>query len=236
FNEVIALVKENTTTNYGVKPNLARSVKQLGEVFALDITKGVKKLTFGLEEFIKEKKIGITIGVDAGGDALAVGYESGVRSPLADAVSVAVLNELNGLVAVVGLGSDGELKFEELMLNIAEIYKNGGFLGCSAITAEDCTQMLTLCKEVVTEASKIPIMAFRGDFGLKKIRKGRTVLVTPISALIFYFKAQNVFEINETAKLIKDCGDLEDANRILNKNGIITELDYERSVSDFEIA
>lgn len=235
FNEVIALVKETTMTNYGVKPNLARAAKQLGEVFALDITKGVKKLAMGLEEFINEKKIGITIGVDVGGDALAVGYESGVRSPLADAVSVAVLNELNGFVSVVGLGSDGELKFEELMLNIAEIYKNSGFLGCSAITEEDCMQMLSVCEDVVTEASKIPIIAFKGDFGLKKIRKGRTVLVTPISALIFYFRAKSVFEINETAKLIRDCGNLEEANKILNKNGIITELDYEKSVSNFEI-
>ncbi|MEM2727065.1 MAG: DUF1152 domain-containing protein [Archaeoglobaceae archaeon] len=235
FNEVITLVKETTMTKYGVKPNLARSAKHLGEVFALDITKGVKKLARGLEEFINEKQIGITIGVDAGGDALAVGYESGVRSPLADAVSVAVLSEINGLVSVVGIGSDGELKFEELMLNIAEIYKSNGFLGCSSVTTEDSREMLKLCEDVVTEASRIPIMAHQGDLGLKKIRKGRTVLITPISALIFYFRAKEVFEINETARLIQDCENLEEANRILNKNGITTELDYERLVSDVKI-
>ncbi|MCS7144252.1 MAG: DUF1152 domain-containing protein [Archaeoglobaceae archaeon] len=235
FNEVIALLKENCRTNYGIKPNLARSAKQLGEVLALDITKGAKKLARGLEEFIAEKKIGITIGVDAGGDALAVGYESGVRSPLADAMSVAVLNEINGFVSVVGIGSDGELKFEELMLNIAEIYKKIGFLGCSSITSEDCKEMLKLCEDVVTEASRIPIMAHRGELGLKKIRKGRTVLITPISALIFYFRAKSVFEMNETAMLIRDCENIEEANRVLNKNGIITELDYERLVSDVKI-
>lgn len=235
FNEVIALVKETTMTNYGVKPNLARSAKQLGEVFAIDITKGVKKLARGFEEFINERKIGITIGVDAGGDALAVGYESGVRSPLADAVSVAVLNEINGLVSVAGIGSDGELKFEELMLNISEIYKSGGFIGCSSVTAEDSREMLRLCEDVVTEASRIPIMAHRGELGLKKIRKGRTVLITPISALIFYFKAKNVFELNETARLIKECESIEEANKLLNKNGITTELDYERLVSNVKI-
>lgn len=236
FNDVIGLLNENTRTKYGVKPNLARSAKYFGEVFALDITKGTKRLAEGLEEFIEENKIGLTIGVDAGGDAIAIGYESGVRSPLADAVSVAVLSELDGIVSITGLGSDGELKFEELMLNIAELFKKGGFLGCSSVSSEDCREMQLLCEQVVTEASKIPVMAYRGEFGLKKIRKGRTVLITPISALIFYFRARNVLEINETAKLIKDCEGIEEANRILNKNGITTELDYERSVSDFKVA
>ncbi|MEM2086146.1 MAG: DUF1152 domain-containing protein [Archaeoglobaceae archaeon] len=235
FNEVLAFVNENTRTNYGVKPNLARSAKYLGKVVALDITKGVKKLGRGLEEFILENRIGLVIGVDAGGDAIAIGYESGVRSPLADALSVAVLNEIGGIVAVSGIGGDGELKFEELMLNISGLFRNGGFLGCSSITAEDCTEMLKLCEEVLTEASKIPIMAYNGELGLKKIRKGRTVLITPLSALIFYFKADEVFEINETARLIRDAKNLEEANRILNKNGITTELDYERSVSNIEI-
>ncbi|MDI9610496.1 MAG: DUF1152 domain-containing protein [Archaeoglobaceae archaeon] len=235
LNEVLAFVNENTRTNYGVKPNLARSAKYLGKVVALDITKGVKKLGRGLEEFILENRIGLVIGVDAGGDAIAIGYESGVRSPLADALSVAVLNEIGGIVAVSGIGGDGELKFEELMLNISGLFRNGGFLGCSSITAEDCTEMLKLCEEVLTEASKIPIMAYNGELGLKKIRKGRTVLITPLSALIFYFKADEVFEINETARLIRDAKNLEEANRILNKNGITTELDYERSVSNIEI-
>jgi len=236
FNEVIAVLREDSRTNYGVKPNLARSAKYFGEVYALDITKGTKKLAKGLREFVEEKKIGITIGVDAGGDAIAIGYESGVRSPLADAISVAVLSELEGIVSIAGIGSDGELKFEELMMNIAELFKGGGFLGCSAISAVDCEEMLKLCNHVVTEASRVPLMAYSGEFGIKKIRKGRTVLITPISALVFYFRAKNVLEINEAAKLLRESESIEEANRILNKNGIMTELDYERSVSDFKVA
>ncbi|MCS7129794.1 MAG: DUF1152 domain-containing protein [Archaeoglobaceae archaeon] len=235
INDVLAFLNEKTRTNYGVKPNLARSAKYLGKVVALDITKGVRKLKKGLDDFASENKISLLIGVDAGGDAIAVGYESGVRSPLADALSLAVLSELNGIVAIVGIGGDGELKLEELTLNIAELFKNDGFLGCSSITTEDCREMLMLCEEVVTEASKIPIIAKKGEVGLRKIRRGRTVLITPFSALIFYFKAKKVFEINETAKLIVEAENLEKANRILNKNGIITELDYERSVSNVEI-
>jgi len=236
FSEVIGVVDEDTRTNYGVIPNLARAAKYLGEVIALDITKGTKKLVSGMKEFMEENEIGMLLGVDAGGDSLAVGYESGLRSPLADAISVALLKELDGIVAVAGIGSDGELKFEELMLNMAEILKMGGFLGCSSLTEDDCREMVEMCNYVVTEASKIPIMAYSGELGLKRIRKGRTVLITPISALIFYFKARSVFEINEAAKLVTNCESIGEANAVLNKNGITTELDYERSVSDIKVA
>lgn len=231
FAETIAIISEETRTFDGIKPNLARSARFFGRVVGLDITKGVRRLRRDLEKFIETEHIGLLIGVDAGGDAISVGYESGVRSPLADAMSVALLSELDGLVAVTGFGSDGELKLEEIMLNVSEIMRINGFLGCSSLSGEDCAEMERICKEVVTEASKIPILAYRGELGLKKIRKGRTVLITPISALVLYFRAKAVMEVNESARLVLNAEDIESANRILNKNGIITELDYERAIS-----
>ncbi|MEM0350683.1 MAG: DUF1152 domain-containing protein [Archaeoglobaceae archaeon] len=232
ISETLAFIKEDTRTSYNVRPNLSRAAKSLGKVLGLDITKGVKELSDDLRDFKEAWKIDLIIGVDAGGDAIAVGYESGVKSPLADAISVAVLGVLDEIVAVSGLGSDGELKFEEILLNISELYKNKGFLGCTSLSERDYLQMQLMSNEVVTEASKVPILAYCGEFGLKKIRKGRTVLITPLSALIFYFKAKNVMELNECAKLVLNAKDLEEANKILNKNGIMTELDYERLVSE----
>uniref|UniRef100_A0A7J2THI2 DUF1152 domain-containing protein n=1 Tax=Archaeoglobus fulgidus TaxID=2234 RepID=A0A7J2THI2_ARCFL len=226
--KTLAFISEDTRTVDGVKPNLARAAKFFGKVLGLDITKGVRQLYEDLRDFAEFEGIDLIIGVDAGGDAIAVGYESGVRSPLADAISVAVLSLLDGIVAISGFGSDGELKIEELLMNISELYKNNGFLGCTSLSKADCEEMLKLCGEVVTEASMIPLLSYRGDFGLKKIRKGRTVLITPLSAIIFYFKARAVLELNECARLVINAGNIEEANEILNKNGIMTELDYER--------
>jgi len=226
--ETLALIKEETRTHQGVKPNLARAAKFFGKVLGLDITKGVKQLREDLEDFAEMEGIELIVGIDAGGDAISVGYESGVRSPLADAISVAVLGLLDGIVAVSGFGSDGELKVEELLLNMSELYKNKGFLGCTSLSQNDFEEMLKICEEVVTEASRIPLLAYQGDFGIKKIRKGRTVLITPLSALIFYFRAKNVLELNECARLVLNSKSIEEANEILNRNGIMTELDYER--------
>ncbi|MDI9646698.1 MAG: DUF1152 domain-containing protein [Archaeoglobales archaeon] len=227
INNVLAYIYEDTKTYYGVKPNLARSSKHFGKVVALDITKGVRELVKGIKEFIDETDIGLIVGVDAGGDALATGYESGVRSPLADAISVAVLKNIDGILAVLGFGSDGELKTEELLLNISEIIKIGGYLGCTSISYEDYREMMKVADFVVTEASYIPLMSFEGFFGIKKLRKGRTSIISPLSTLIFYFRASKVFEINEAAKIVERARNIREANELLHRAGITTELDFE---------
>lgn len=230
-NDTVGIANENTRTSDGIEPNIARAAKHLGRIVALDITKGVKRLARGIRDFTEKEGIGIVIGVDAGGDAISVGFESGVRSPLADAISVAALKQIDGLIAVTGFGSDGELRVEELLLNISQIIANGGFLGCTSMSRRDYIRMKEIVKDVTTEASMLPLLAYEGYFGLKKLRKGRTAIVTPLSTLIFYFKAKSVFEINDAAKIVESASDFEEANILLNREGILTEYDFERAVS-----
>jgi len=230
-NETVAIADEKTRTVDGVIPNIARASKHLGEVVALDLTKGAGKLADGLKDFAEREKISLIVGVDAGGDAISIGFESGVRSPLADAICVAALKKAGGIVAVTGFGSDGELRFEELLFNISQIMKNGHFLGCSAMSRKDYEMMQSLVKDVKTEASMIPLMAFEGEMGLKRLRKGRSALITPLSTLIFYFKAEGVYEINQAAKIVEGAGSFEEANSLLHLEGILTEFDFERAVA-----
>ncbi len=232
FNDVIGFANKDTRTYYGVIPTVARAAKHFGKVLALDITKGSEKLSKGLKEFICDEKISLVVGIDGGGDAIAVGYESGVKSPLADSICVAALSDIEGsIIGVFGFGSDGELRFEELLLNISKLMKSKSFLGTIAMGDKDYKEMTKLTQDVYTEASKIPIMAYEGEFGIKKIRESRTVLITPLSVLTFYFNSNGVFEINRAAKLVKNAKDIEDANKALNEAGILTELDFERAVS-----
>ncbi len=231
INETVGIANENTRTIDGIIPNIARAARHLGRVVALDLTKNVSALADGIRDFADREGISIVVGVDAGGDAISVGFESGVRSPLADAICVAALKRIGGIVAVTGFGSDGELRIEELLLNISYILKNGGFLGCSSLSRKDYEEMRKVIKDVTTEASLIPLMAFEGEMGLKKLRKGRSALVTPLSTLIFYFKAESVFEINQAAKIIEKARNFEEANSLLHVEGILTEYDFEKAVS-----
>ncbi|HDN74032.1 hypothetical protein DRP04_01495 [Archaeoglobales archaeon] len=231
INDLIGFAFPKTRTKYGIKPNVARAAEHFGKVVAIDITKGPKSLANALRNFSEKLDVSLFVGVDAGGDAISVGFESGVKSPLSDATCVSALKDVNGIVAVFGFGSDGELRFEELLLNISEIIKMDGFLGCTSMSKNDYKEMKEITKFVVTEASSIPIMAFEGEFGVKKIRKSRTVLISPLCILTFYFKAESVFKINQAARIIEEAKNLEEANRLLNRNGILTELDFERAIT-----
>ena len=231
INETVGIANENTKTADGVIPNIAKAAKHFGKVVALDLTKNVGKLAEGIRDFAEKEGISLIVGVDAGGDAISVGFESGVRSPLADAICVAALKKVGGIVAVTGFGSDGELRVEELLLNISDIIKKGGFLGCSSMSRRDYELMRNAVRDVTTEASMIPLMAFEGEMGLKKLRKGRSALVTPLSTLIFYFRAEAVFEINHAAKIVERAETFEEANSLLHAEGILTEYDFERAVA-----
>ncbi len=230
-NECVGIADKNVRTKDGFIPNIARAAKHFGKVVALDITKGPMKLAEEIRDFAEKERISVIVGVDAGGDAISVGFESGVRSPLADAMCVAALAKLNGVVAVTGFGSDGELRMEELLLNISEILRKGGMLGCSSMSREDYELMKKVTEDVATEASMIPVLAYEGELGLKKLRKGRTALISPLCTLVFYFKAQSVFEINEAAKIVEKAESFREANDKLHRAGILTEYDFERIVS-----
>ena len=239
INSTVAFANKDTKTYYGVKPTVARAANVFGSVVALDITKGPKKLVDGILKFTKQYEIDLIIGMDSGGDSLCIGFESGVRSPLADSTCVATLSMLKSkikrsIIGVFGFGSDGELKVEELLQNMSLLMKNGGFYGCISLGQEDYKLMLELTKHVVTEASMLPLKAYEGRLGLEKMRDGRTVLVTPISTLTFYFDSDEVFKLNRLAREVIDAENIEKANEKLNKLGIFTELDYERLVSKFK--
>ncbi|RLI80577.1 hypothetical protein DRP05_00040 [Archaeoglobales archaeon] len=234
-NSTVAIANESTTTNYGVKLTIARAARVFGEVVALDITKGVKKLVEGLLDFAEKYKIDLIVGMDSGGDALCMGFESGIKSPLADSICVATLSKLeNSIIGVFGFGSDGELRIEELLHNISILMKNKGFLGCLAFGEEEYRQMIELTKEVITEASMLPLRAYEGRLGLEKMRDGRTVIVSPLSTLTFYFDSEKVFELNALAKEVEDADSINKANEKLNNLGVFTELDYERAVSKYD--
>lgn len=75
------------------------------------------------------------------------------------------------------------------------------------------------------------LRAFQGHTGTATIRGGRRTLeLTPAAAATVYFDP--VLAIDSTARLAAavDCASsLDDANRILRRRGVRTELDWEAS-------
>src|SRR5262245_31991975 len=103
------------------------------EILLVDINGGVNGGGEGLEVAMKEFKADLLVGLDVGGDSLAQGNETGLRSPLADSIMLAAYAELEKrghrtLWAVFGYGSDGELTVDEIETALSKLAKVGAWL------------------------------------------------------------------------------------------------------------
>ncbi len=199
------------------------------DVLLIDINHP-SRLMKDLENYVMENGFEFVIGVDAGGDALTTGREKGLRSPLADALMISILKNIPSNVCVTGMGSDGELKREELERNMTLLAKWGEFAGCHEMPPEVLDLMERVIENVDTEASKIPFMGARGYYGKVSIRNGIQVDVSLISSLCFYFTASGVYRLNALARAVDGSETIQEASSRLNSIGIKTELDLEREL------
>lgn len=205
------------------------------EVLLIDINGGVNGVVEGLEAAMTEFKTDLLVGLNVGGDSLAQGHESGLRSPLADSIMLAAFADLEKrgwrtLWGVFGYGSDGELSVGEIEVALSKVAAAGGLLGAWSLTGKTATELEEIIKTVPTEASAIPVQCFRGALGESKIRSGqRTVRLTPLTTLTFFISSSVLYEtLSRPAQAVRACASLEAANDALHAIGIKTELDLER--------
>ena len=205
------------------------------EVLLVDINGGVRGVVEGLELALKEYQADLLVGLDVGGDSLARGDESGLRSPLADSIMLASYAELEQrghrtIWGVFGYGSDGELTVDEIEAALSKLAAAGGWLGACSLTPKIAAELNEVIKTVPTEASAIPVECFYGGLGNRKIRSGqRGVKMTPLTALTFFLATTTVYEtLSRPAQAVRATTSLEEANSALHSIGIRTELDLER--------
>ncbi len=227
INDCLAWI--NPRSNYkGLKLIVSQVAEFLGDrVLGVDLSKGERYLTESLRDFVEQERIDLIVGVDAGGDSLARGFEKGLHSPLADAIVLSSLRRFNSILAIVGFGSDGELKRSELEMYLSEIARMNGILGASLITKDFADCISDFVSEVYTIASKIPIMASQGFFGSVKVWDKAKVEVSILNALIFYLDLKTVYELSPIAKVVEGTTSIFEANEKIHEIGIKTELDHE---------
>jgi ribulose-5-phosphate 4-epimerase/fuculose-1-phosphate aldolase len=225
----------------GVRFAESRMAELLGqETLLVDITVGAPARAGGLREAIDALGCDLAAFVDVGGDVLAHGDEPGLGSPLCDAVMLGAAEHLRRtggvpvLAGVFGIGCDGELTPAEVRERLAEVDAAGGLArpplamdGAVAVRLEEAVEA------VPTEASAQALRAYRGEVGEVTIRDGRrTVELTREAPLTTFFDpGAAVRSAARLAAAVMDAPDLEAANELLHALGVLTELDYERSVT-----
>jgi len=209
--------------------NISKVLKE--PVAIVDISKGVYGVWKGLEEVLSYFGCDLVLSVDVGGDVLATGFEEELWSPLADFIGLTATTKLKGVIAVHSPGSDGELSQEYVLSRISLIARHNGYLGIRAVDYEDIKNLEMILEFVESEASRITLLAYRGDYGFIELRGGsRKTYITPLNLLTFLLKSEKVYELNPVAKVLEDTRDIDEARKKLNSLGITTELDLEEEV------
>ena len=235
LNEAVALAGPDTVTRAGGIPFAeSHMAAHLGEQTVLvDPNPGPRRVGVGLSDAARRLGCDAIALVDVGGDALAHGDEPGLASPLADAVLLAasrfVDRELPVVAAVFGAGCDGELTPAEVLDRIAEVAAHGGWLGAYALSPEVAARLEEAIAVVPTEASAMAVRCAKGARGETTIRRGRRkVELSPVGGLTFYVDPDVAMRTSaRLADAVVDAGSLQDANAILHRLGVRSELDYE---------
>lgn len=231
-NDTVGITTGDAATTDGVRFKESIVAEHFDRDVALhDVTRGIGAMRDGIASACDELGVEGVVGVDVGGDVLAMGDESGLRSPLTDAYGLVVLDELEceSCLGMFGYGSDGELTLDELESGIARAARNDGYLGAWGLTGRVRIELERLLEKVETEASRLPVQAARGEYGQREIRGGAVSLrVTPPSVVTFYFDPSTVAATSKIATLVRGTETFEESATALREAGITTELDTGR--------
>ncbi|MGW4549459.1 DUF1152 domain-containing protein [Streptomyces violaceorubidus] len=204
---------------------LPRLAAELPATFALlDPYQGAIGLTRQLNslvDYVEPKSIDL---LDVGGDILAQGDEPTLKSPLADALTLAACSQLNEPVRllVAGPGLDGELPPQAMT----------GALGpvVHTLTAEDTAAISTILEWHPSEATGLLAATARGVRGTCEIRDaGLPVLLTDESPAVHDVDLDDALSRNRLARAIMSTADLDEAEAYSREVCGYSEIDYERN-------
>lgn len=235
LNDHAALAGPLTTGPGGFLFAESHMARHLSEpVLLLDPSDGPAAVAAALADAAAKLRCDLVVLTDVGGDVLAHGDESGLGSPLADAVCLAAAPVLidrgvDVLGAIFGAGCDGELTPDEVRDRLAEVAAAGGYLGAWGPGSGELERLEAAVAQIPTEASVMGLRCARGGLGDVPIRGGRrTVQLTASGGLVFFFDPPAALRsVARCAQLVADAGSLEEANGILLGRGIPTELEWE---------
>jgi hypothetical protein len=234
FEEVGHLTTQNveitakSRLRYGGLSTLGLLARTTTARFALlDPHGGAISMRQQLVQLIEKFPFESVVLVDVGGDVLATGVELELRSPLADALSLAALADfpIPVHVAVAGLGLDGELSPSYASSRSVSL---GGTL-FARLDVQDIEPWYSPLAQLPTEATTLLAAAALGVRGRAEIRDNAdSVSVIDESADIYLLPIANVLAGNQLAqKLVATRSLVEAEDAVVSICGR-SELSYER--------
>ncbi|MEU0806051.1 DUF1152 domain-containing protein [Streptomyces sp. NPDC005970] len=203
---------------------LPRLAAELPHTFALvNPYCGVQGMARQIEELIDRLDPVSVDLLDVGGDILAQGDEPTLRSPLADALSLAACARIDAPVRllVAGPGLDGEIPVETLRDRLGPVIHN--------LTAEEATRVGAVMEWHPSEATAMLTATARGARGLCEIRDaGLPVPLTDDGPTVHESDLGAAFESNRLASAVATTTSLAEAEQHSRDICGYSEIDYER--------
>jgi hypothetical protein len=206
------------------------------ETLLIDLSQGVPGVVTGLRAAMQALAADLLVGIDVGGDSLGAGHEAGLRSPLADAMMLAALQQLATefpcLWGVFGYGSDAELTQPEIDQALSRVAQHGGLLGAWGMTPAMAAELQRVITRVRTEASAIAVECAAGAVGRRSIRDGtRAVTLSPVCTVTFYLDPQVLYtQVATLARAVAQAPSLEAANSAILTLGVRSEYEFEKDM------
>lgn len=203
---------------------LPRLAGELRHTFGLiDPAHGAEGITRQLEELIEHLAPESIDLLDVGGDILARGDEPTLRSPLADALTLAACCQVNSPVRllVAGPGLDGEIPAEDLRDRMGPVLLT--------FTAEHVEPVSSVLEWHPSEATAMLAATARGVRGLCEVRDaGLPVPLSEEGPTVHEADLDDALNRNELARAILATESLEEAEQYSREICGYSEIDYER--------
>ncbi|MFG2144327.1 DUF1152 domain-containing protein [Streptomyces sp. NPDC048696] len=204
---------------------LPRLAKELPHTFALiDPYHGAKGITRQLEELVRHLEPDSIDLLDVGGDILARGDESTLKSPLADALTLAACWQVNAPVRllVAGPGLDGELPPDDLRGSLGALVHT--------LTAPDVVPIGSVLEWHPSEATGMLAATARGARGICEVRDtGLPVPLTDEGPTVHEVDLDEAVSRNQLARAVMTTTALDEAEAHSREICGRSEIDYERA-------
>ncbi|MGW4227488.1 DUF1152 domain-containing protein [Streptomyces bauhiniae] len=204
---------------------LPRLAAELPHTFALlDPYEGAVGVTRQLQELVDHLNPESVDLLDVGGDILARGDEPTLRSPLADALTLAAASQVSAVVRllVAGLGLDGELSADELRPVMGPV--------AHTFTASETSAIGAVLEWHPSEATAMLTATARGIRGTCKIRDaGLPVPLTDDGPRVHEVDLGRAMIRNTLARAITGTRTLRAADAHSLRVCGFSEIDYERT-------
>jgi hypothetical protein len=204
---------------------LPRLAAELPHTLALlDPYQGVEGIIRQLEQLVDHLAPTSIDLLDVGGDILAAGDEPTLKSPLADALTLAACCQVNAPIRllVAGPGLDGEISPDDLRPLLGPLVHT--------LTAKDVETISRVLEWHPSEATAMLAATARGARGICEVRDaGLSVPLTDEGATVHEVDLDDALSRNNLARALMTTASLAEAEAYSREICGFSEIDYERN-------